>query len=338
MKEEGSFFLFVLCFLKQHIRNLFLYLLFCIIFAVILFLYALPVEAVGYAALLCVFLGSFFLLYDLLQGFKRHKELKELKNIITVDIERLPDAKTIVEQDYQGLVTELYRNKRELESNYATMRKDMLDYYTLWAHQVKTPITAMSLVLQSEDSSQNGQLRQELFKIEQYVEMVLQYLRMESMSSDLLLAEYDLEKIVRRAVKKYASVFIYNHISLILEPLNETALTDEKWLCFVIEQLLSNALKYTKYGEIRIYMDKGEKKSLVIEDTGIGICEEDLPRVFEHGFTGYNGRMNKKSSGLGLYLCQKILNHLSHKIWIESQVGEGTKVFLDLSANELEVE
>lgn len=338
MKKDDRFIFFALCFLKQHGRNLFLYGFFCFIFMVVLFLYDLPLEAVGYAALLCAFLGSFFLLYDLLHEFKRHKELRELRKIIMVDLERLPEAKTMIEQEYQSLLTTLYASKRTAESSFATGRKEMVDYYTLWAHQIKTPITAMSLLLQSEDLVQSAPLRQELFKIEQYVEMVLQYLRMDNMASDLLLVEYDLERIVRRSVKKYASVFIYKRIRLMLEPLDVKVLTDEKWLCFVIEQLLSNALKYTNKGEIRIYMEKEAEKILVIEDTGIGISEEDLPRVFEQGFTGYNGRMNQKSSGLGLYLCRQILNNLSHKIHIESEIDKGAKIFLDLSVNQIEVE
>lgn len=338
MRKEKSFLYFVLFYLKEHARNILLYGIFCIIFATIFFLYELPIEAVGYAALLCAFLGSLFFIYELFHVYKKHKLLFELRRIIDVDLDRLPEAKSTLEQDYQCLLTELSFRKKTVESSFAGARKDMVDYYTLWAHQIKTPITAMSLLLQSEDSSRNASLRQELFKIEQYADMVLQYLRMESMSSDLLLAEYDLEKIVRQAVKKYASVFIYKRIHIVLEPLNETVLTDEKWLCFVIEQLLSNALKYTNEGQIRIYMDKSAEKNLVIEDSGIGICAEDLPRVFEQGFTGYNGRMHKKASGLGLYLCRQILKNLSHKIRIESEVDKGTKIILDLAVNQLEVE
>ena len=117
-------------------------------------------------------------------------------------------------------------------------------------------------------------------------------------------------------------------IKLDYETVNSRVLTDEKWLVFVLEQLLSNALKYTRSGRISIHM---EGKELVVEDTGIGIQAEDLPRVFEKGFTGYNGRTDKKSTGIGLYLCKSVMDKLRHQIRIESEVGIGTKIYLNLT-------
>lgn len=182
--------------------------------------------------------------------------------------------------------------------------------------------------------------RQELFKIESYVEMALNYLRFEEMSNDLVLERNSLEQLVRQVVKKYAAIFIYNHISIQLEHLDYTVLTDEKWFCFMLEQILSNALKYTeKGGTIRIFTKQESNQLwLVIEDNGIGIWEEDLPRVFERGFTGYNGRADKKSTGIGLYLCKKVMGRLRHQIRIESKVGVGTQVFLGLAREELHPE
>jgi len=338
MKKEEWILYFIISYFKEHIKHIFLGGVFCLIFTSVFFLYDLPIEAVGYAAILCAFLGCFFIAYDILIQYKKHKSLLEIKNSIDVDLNQLPEAKTRIEEDYQILLKELFLKKQMMESTFSISRKDMMDYYTLWVHQIKTPITAMSLLLQSDDSKRSMSLRQELFRIEQYAEMVLQYIRIESMSSDLMLEKYDIKKMGKQAVKKYASVFIYKHIRLTLKPLNENVLTDEKWLCFVIEQLLSNALKYTNKGEICIYMKADAEKQLVIEDTGIGISQEDLPRVFEQGFTGYNGRMHKKASGLGLYLCRQILRKLSHKIFIESEPNCGTKVILDLSSKEVEIE
>ncbi|MGB4381461.1 MAG: ATP-binding protein, partial [Bacillota bacterium] len=215
---------------------------------------------------------------------------------------------------------------------------DMVDYYTTWAHQIKTPIAAMRLLLQSEQSETNSELLEQLFKIEQYVEMALQYLRLENISSDLVLKEHSLDTIVKQAVRKYSNSFIRKKIKLNYAELNHNVLTDEKWLVFVIEQILSNALKYTDSGEISIYMDDEMPDTLVIEDTGIGIAEEDLPRVFERGFTGYTGRIDKKATGIGLFLCKQILDRLSHTITIESQVGEGTKVKIGLDVIDIDKE
>ena len=171
--------------------------------------------------------------------------------------------------------------------------------------------------------------------VEQYVQMALQYLRMEKMTSDLVFARYDLDALIRQAVRKYAPLFIRRKIILSYEPVHCEVLTDEKWLVFVLEQILSNALKYTVEGSISIYM---EDDWLVIEDTGIGICSEDLPRIFEKGFTGYNGRSDKKSTGIGLYLCKQIIEKLRCQIRVESKLGKGTRVLLHLMKEKLPVE
>jgi signal transduction histidine kinase len=168
--------------------------------------------------------------------------------------------------------------------------------------------------------------------------MVLQYLRMEDMNADLIFKKYSLDDIIKQAVRKYSKSFIRKKIKLNYEDLNRNVLTDEKWLVFVVEQILSNALKYTNEGEISIYMDGVLPDTLVIEDTGIGIRQEDLPRVFEKGFTGYIGRSDKSSTGIGLYLCKRILNKLSHTIMIESAVGKGTKVKIGLEVADVVAE
>ena len=166
--------------------------------------------------------------------------------------------------------------------------------------------------------------------------MVLCYFRLDSDSSDFLFRQYDLDGIIKQAVRKYASQFVHKRIRLVYQPLAVTVLTDEKWLLFILEQLLSNAIKYTYRGEIRISVS--DDKVLHIADTGIGIAPEDLPRVFDKGFTGYNGRADKKSTGLGLYLCRQAAAKLSHTLRIVSEPGKGTIVSIDLHTAPLEVE
>jgi signal transduction histidine kinase len=275
-------------------------------------------------------------IYDVYQYYSRHKILLNLMNRITVNMAKLPKASDLVEQDYQTLLTLLFEDKAKITSKADVSQTEMIDYYTLWVHQIKTPISAMRLLTQTEESMQNSELSTELFKIERYVEMVLGYLRIESISSDLVLSQYYLSNVVKQAIRKYATIFIGKKITLDFKEMDCLVLTDEKWLVFVIEQILSNALKYTKSGTISIYMEA--EKTLVIKDSGIGIASEDLPRVFEKGFTGFNGRMDKKSTGIGLYLCKKILNKLSHKVTITSQIGLGTMVKIDLSSVKILIE
>ena len=193
-----------------------------------------------------------------------------------------------------------------------------------------------ALLLQDADTDEQRALLEQLQSVEQYVEMVLGYLRLESPSSDYVIRNYALDDIVRQAVRKFASQFIRRKLRLEYTPLNVSVITDEKWLLFVIEQVLSNALKYTRSGSVSITLEA--PKTLCIRDTGIGIAPEDLPRVFEKGYTGSNGRTDKRATGIGLYLCRRILAKLGHSITIVSTPGVGTSVRIGLEQDALEVE
>lgn len=325
-------------YLKGKAAGIALLLMSLSIFLSVFALYSLPLEAVGYAALLAGVSILVLACLDFAGFYKRHSALMKLKNSIAVPGYPLPLAGDLIENDYQELLAISGQQRTEMITEKDKAFADMVDYYTIWAHQIKTPIAAMRLLLQSERSDMNGELLEQLFKVEQYVEMVMQYLRLENMSSDLVFGSCSLDDIVKQAVRKYSKSFIRKKIRLNYERLGCDVLTDEKWLVFVVEQVLSNALKYTNAGEISIYMDSESPLTLVIEDTGIGIEQEDLPRVFEKGFTGYIGRSDKKSTGIGLYLCKRILSKLSHTIAVESAVGRGTKVKIGLDVADLAAE
>lgn len=308
------------------------------IFLVVFALSALPLRAVGYGLLLFLVIGGGYTALDFHRFRKRQSQLTEALKSVGVSLEGLPAAETPLEETYRALLEELSRQKRQSESEYDSRYTEMMDYYTMWVHQIKTPIAAMRLLLQSEDAPDKGEIAEQLFKTEEYVEMALQYLRIGDISADLKIRQYPLDGIVRQAVRKYSKSFIRKKLSLDYQELDCVVITDEKWLLFVIEQILSNAIKYTRKGKISIYMDPERPKTLIIEDTGIGIDAEDLPRIFEKGFTGYNGRTDKKSTGIGLYLCKRVMNKLNHGIWITSVVGEGTRVALGLESAKLEVD
>ncbi len=203
-----------------------------------------------------------------------------------------------------------------------------MDYYGMWVHQIKTPIASMRLHLDGEDSGRSRRLRSELLRIEQYVEMVLTYFRIGSDSSDYVFRTVSLGKVLRESVRKFRGDFIMKKLRLEYAASDITVISDEKWLSFVVEQILSNALKYTNEGAVTISLEK--PGTLCISDTGIGIAPEDLPRIFEKGYTGGNGHENKSSSGLGLYLCRQICDRMGIAISIESEVESGTTVRLDL--------
>ena len=309
-------------FLKSKQNELLCYIGSMLLFIAVLFLYDVRTDAIQYGLLLSTVL---FLLNLTVQFFKFQKRLSE--------------------QDYQNIIKNLKEQNSELKSQERIFKQEMSDYYSMWVHQIKTPIAAMHVLQQTLEEEYPEQkyikeIKLELFKIEQYVEMVLTYLRMGEMSGDLKFEKYSLDAIVRQVIRKYSQMFILRKIHLQYAKTSQCIVTDEKWLQFVLEQVLSNALKYTKDGGmIFIYTEEKEnKKCLVIEDSGIGIQAEDLPRVFEKGFTGYNGRADKKSTGIGLYMCKKIMERLNHQIWIESEVDKGTKVYLALAREEWTIE
>ncbi|MGE4485864.1 MAG: sensor histidine kinase [Oscillospiraceae bacterium] len=315
----------LLSYLHRHIKTILMLCLFVLIFAAVFSLYELPAEAVLYAAILCIFAGGVLFFIGYAGYLRRHRVLSEMLPHITLSLDSMPAPHGAPEADYQALINALFEAKAASVSLADTEKRDLVDYYTLWAHQIKTPIAAMYLLLQNSGHAEKDELTTELFKIEQYVEMVMQYLRLDSDYSDYVLIRHSLDDIVRQAVRKYARLFILKKIPLDFRETGFPVLTDEKWLLFVIEQILSNSLKYTRTGSISIY---AEGESLVIADTGIGIRAEDLPRVFDKGFTGYNGRTDKKSSGIGLYLCRRITEKLGHTLMIESEVGRGTRVYI----------
>ncbi len=300
----------------------------CLIFTVSFALYGLPLGAVLYPAALCAATGGIILLLSLRKSCAVCQELSLMQPHPADLPDELPAAQSPQEQAYQALLLALHADRQTLKSDMNARYHDMTEYYTVWAHQIKTPIAAIRLALQNEDTPLSRRLTGEVGRVEQYVQMALTYLRLGSDSSDYVIRSCALDDIVRPAVRRFAGEFIQRKIQLNYQMLNYTVITDEKWLGFVVEQVLSNALKYTPQGSVSIYMEP--EGVLCIRDTGIGIAPEDLPRVFEKGYTGYNGRSHRKASGLGLYLCREILTRLGHSVSAESQVDHGTTIRIDL--------
>ena len=214
-------------------------------------------------------------------------------------------------------------NKR-LIMNIISGRKELKDYFTLWVHQIKTPITATKMILESSMEDKEARIRPQIIYIEQYTDMAINYLKLMNTDTDMDIGVVSLDDIIKSVLKKYSVLFIINHITLNYEPISETVISDAKWLSILIEQIISNALKYTKKGSITISFDK-DSYVLLIKDTGIGIRSEDIPKIFDRGYSGRNGRLNEKSSGLGLYLVREIGNRLSTEITVKSEVGNGSE-------------
>ncbi|MBP2620873.1 sensor histidine kinase [Streptococcus panodentis] len=315
-------------FLKHYLysRRFFLVMLFLLLGVILFFAFVFyeSKNLLEYVALVLCFLSALFISADAWADYKAYRSqlLYAAGNPQTALESLLKEKVALLELDRKNQVL-LEQEKYN----------DLLDYYTLWAHQIKTPIAASSLLIGDlKDQPAKKQLEQELFKIESYVNLVLQYLRLESFHEDLVLKKENVQDLVKEVVKKYALFFIQQGLSLDLHDLEQSIVTDKKWFVVILEQVLSNSLKYTKEGSIEIYF---QEDTLYIKDTGLGIQDADLLRVFERGFSGYNGRLTHQSSGLGLYLSKKIADALGHQLTLESQVGRGTTVKISFSEKKL---
>ena len=322
-------------YIRQYKAAALMFCLFTVVFAAVFYLYELKTEAVLYASALCAVIAVIAIGVHFIFFRRKYFERQRLIGNIALMTEQLPEVSSPFEEQYVEMLEKLRTVCNENQIRFDRERSDSIDYFTTWVHQIKTPISVMQMMLQSEDTEEYRALSAELFRIEQYVEMVLYWFRLDSSSSDFVIDRISVDKVVRQGIRKYAPQLIRKKIRLIYEGTDAKALSDEKWLLFILEQLLSNAVKYTEKGIITISVTD---KILKIADTGIGIAEEDLPRIFEKGYTGYNGRADKKSTGLGLYLCKKTADKLSHRIYAESQVGKGSNFYVDLNTEDIEIE
>lgn len=339
---------------KPHLTNFikqnYIWILMIVTMSCIHLLYMYLIGARKQDLVYAAVLDAILLLITVLVGFFRYSsKVKALSNALERPVEeqaQLPEATDDVEMLYQRLLENQSIARSESESSAAIRQSQMRDYYSMWVHQIKTPISAMKLLLEVEreelgqlicDDEQSQYLlsdnmdsfEDELFRIEEYVSMALQYQRVSSTENDFVLEKVSVDGVIRDTIKKYAKIMIRRHIGINYSGTGQEVYTDGKWLAFMLEQILSNAIKYTPQGVVTIETAEEKDRFFVtIKDTGIGIKAEDLPRVFEKGYTGYNGHADKKATGIGLYLCRQMADKLGHTIRMESEIGKGTKVWI----------
>lgn len=360
---------------KPHLTNFikqnYIWILMIVTMSCIHLLYMYLIGARKQDVVYAAVLDAMIIIITVLAGFLGYSsKVKALSNALERPVEeqaQLPEAADDVEMLYHRLLENQSIARSESESSAAIRQSQMRDYYSMWVHQIKTPISAMKLLLEAEreelgllicDEEQSqchigdmtggnigAALKQqavltelsdnmdsfedELFRIEEYVSMALQYQRVSSTENDFVLEKVSVDGVIRDTIKKYAKIMIRRHIGMNYSGTVQEVYTDGKWLAFILEQLLSNAIKYTPQGFVKIETAKKANRFFItIKDTGIGIKAEDLPRVFEKGYTGYNGHADKKATGIGLYLCRQMADKLGHTIRMESEIGKGTKVWI----------
>lgn len=230
-------------------------------------------------------------------------------------------------ENLQEQVNQLLIENRQLKNTIDIERKDLEEYFLLWVHQIKTPITVSDLILQKEKNPYTCQLKEQMFYIREYTNMAINYMKLKDRQADMDIAEVEIDKLLKTLLRKYSGLFIDRNISLDYQPIDTKIITDAKWATILIEQILANALKYTNSGKITLSFDR-DKNALKVKDTGIGIKSEDINKIFDRGYSGFNGRINEKSSGIGLYLVKKIAILLNIKIEVCSTVNVGSEFII----------
>lgn len=318
-------------FLRYEKDSFLLFLGMGVIFLVLWLSYGGPSEMLIYSYVL----GSvLFLLLEIKRFYRFYESDKELQKAIKDAqscLRVLPKSTTAIEERYQELMVKLQDTSIEQQASAEEKQLNMDRYYSMWSHQIKTPIAGIHLLLQ-EDELDSSAVNRELHRIEQYVDTILWYQRLNRGGNDFVLKEVDVEEVVKATLKQNVALLMRPGIKIELKLQPYHATTDAKWLGFVVEQLLSNAVKYTPNGTVAVRMEETPEKVFVhIQDTGIGIRPEDLPRIFEWGYTGINGHDNKKSTGIGLALCKEAMDRLGHQLLIDSKLGVGTTVTIGLA-------
>lgn len=310
--------------IRQNTYLIILFLLMSFANLTVFLLYHLVIEAFFY---LEIIIFSFLIVLLFISYFKKKKKYNELTNI-EEDILNgnlvIIEEDNIIDRKYTEIIKKLNHKINDISNSFNKEKDDIQDWYTLWLHQIKTPIAVIKLNINEKDKD----IQNELFRIEEYANMALSYIRINSITNDLLIKEYSLDKIIRETLKKYAVQFISKKLSVEYIETDKIIITDKKWFSCILEQFISNAIKYTEKGKIKIYV-KNEK--LIVEDTGIGIDKEDLPRIFEKSYSGINGRTNDKSSGLGLYLSKIVANLINEELSVESEIKKGSKFFVSIT-------
>lgn len=319
-------------FLKEQRFVFEVYFIQAMVFALIFLLAELPFSFYWYSLLLSAFLISGMLVFKAFRYRKKWETVSRIREWPLDKLEQLAASETATEQFYEERIIRLASEIRLLKRETKNRLSDQLDYFTLWLHQIKTPIASLSLLFQQARTAEPmiKEMEKELIRIEDYTQMALGYMKLEQPGEELDIQKEALDPIIKQVLKKYALLFVSKKITLEYEPSDLNIVTDRQWLELLIELLVSNSLKYTpEKGTIRIGL--AQKDRLVIEDTGIGIRKEDLPKIFERGYLGWNARRSEKSTGLGLFLSRKICRRLGYRLFVRSEVEKGTSIEIDLN-------
>ncbi|MBE5665806.1 sensor histidine kinase [Staphylococcus sp. SS251] len=278
-------------------------------------------QEIGIVVVIIALFGLMFYLYRLpLEAFLLALAIVSLLLLIYIGIKYLSFVKTISQQQQiENLETALY----QLKNDQLEYKNDIESYFLTWVHQMKTPITAAQLLLERDEPNVVNRVRQEIIQIDNYTSLALSYLKLLNETSDISVAQISINDLIKPIIMKYSIQFIDQKTKIHYEPCHCMVLTDVRWTSLMIEQLINNALKYARGKDIWIEYDE-QSKQLHIKDNGIGISEADLPKIFDKGYSGYNGQRQSNSTGIGLFIVKQVSNHTNHPVSVVSKQNQGT--------------
>ena len=286
-----------------------------------------------------VYIGILYLIAGVVPLAAEFRRKREYYNLLVSCFERLDRKNLIAEiipepnffegELLYGILKESNKACLEEINRYKTMQEEYRDYIEMWVHEVKTPISSSKLIAHNRRSEATDSIAEELDSIENFIEQALYYARSNNLEKDYIIKDFCLEKPVYAAIKRNSKQLIGAGISVSAENLDVSVYSDSKWLEFILNQLIINSVKYARETKGCIKVEAKEldnRRVLILSDNGIGIPENELQRVFNKGFTGTNGRLRGKSTGMGLYICRKLCEKMGVLITAESEYGRGTSI------------
>lgn len=321
-------------YLKDRILFLILNLILFFIVSVLMILTNISFNIIFLTFIIWFLPLIFYIIFEFIKFNNYFKELRIInenldKKYLISEIIKEPEF--IEGKILHRILLDNSRNMHEYIKYYKDMQLEYREYIETWVHEIKTPIASTMLIIDNNEDVIPISMKNELNKIEGYIDQVLYYSRSSDVSNDYIVKSFNLEKVVRKVIKKNANDFINKKIGIEIENINEDVYSDSKWVEFIINQIIVNSIKYSNNNEPKIIISSTHNKNslvMTIKDNGVGINEKDINRVFEKGFTGENGRLFGKSTGIGLYLCNKLCNKLGLGLTLSSKVNEGTEVKL----------
>ena len=329
--------------LKNYIKDKIVYILMYIVLLItilfLLYMFRVPttliisVTIVMVVFIIGIILYDYFIKMRFYNNFIDNLNQLDKKYLITAIINK---PRFIEGQILYDSLYEIDKSMYEEIETYKNSINDFKEYIEMWIHEVKLPIASSTLMLHNNKPDSNKKIKEQINRIENYVEQVLYFVRSENLEKDYLIRTYNLEEIVNKVIRKNKESLLLRRISIEIDDIDKLILSDSKWLEFIINQIVSNSIKYSKTSNSKIKFNSKTKEEFIIlqiEDNGIGINEKDINKVFNKSFTGENGRNISSSTGMGLYLVNKLCTKLGHKITIESEVDKFTKVSIYFKNN-----